>query len=164
MPAVFNFAALLQPSAQMLNLPQSAKSSAQFTPPGQSSQAASTTPSGAAPFGAGAPMATGAVLPPSGLLPTPAPPPVVSTSQTGRLSAAAINGLDRQPDQRDRDQTQQQEQRQRADSDPRRRRPALTAHRDAQLSRGIPGGPAPAAAGGDVATARAGYLGTLFAL
>ncbi|MGP6085639.1 hypothetical protein [Antarctobacter jejuensis] len=164
MPAVFNLAALLQPQAQMLSLPQAAKSTAQFTPPGQSSQGASTTPSGAAPFGAGAPMATAAALPPSGLLPTPAPPPVVSTSQTGRLAAAAINGLDRQPDQRPRDQQQQQVPRQSTDSDPRRTRPSLGARGEATPPRGIPGGPAPAAKGGDFETARAGYLGTLFAL
>ncbi len=164
MPAVFNIAALLQPQAQMLSLPQASKPAAQFTPPGQSPQGNSTTPSGAAPFGAGTAVATGAALPPSGLLPTPAPPPVVSTSQTGRLVAAAINGLDRQPDQRQRQDPQHDPQRQKTETTSRRTRPAFGARGDDPAPRGIPGGPAPVATGGTPEAARAGYMGTLFAL
>lgn len=151
MPAVFNIAALKLPLVQLIGLPQAAKNAAQKVPPGQAPQsAAQGAPSGAAPNGAGAPMATGAVLPPSAQLPVPAPPPVVSTSQTGRLAAAAINGLDRRPE--DRPGSDQQGGRRRDPSSGQGPdQPQDQAAGDGPLPmaapappQGLPGGPAPA--------------------
>lgn len=169
MPAVFNIAALLQPQTQLLGMPQAARSAARHVPPGQAQLAAQGAPSGAAPFGAGAPMATGAVLPPSAQLPVPAPPPVVSTSQTGTLAAAAINGLDRAPEDRHRDPHQD------ARSGPQARpeRPAsLDSAQDApepeslpkNLPEGLPGGPAPGATGGTTGQAAPAYGAARIAL
>lgn len=143
MPAVFNYAALMSPPVSS----QGEVKPARPVPPGQA-RFAGTTPSGAAPFGAGAPVAVGAVLRPSGLLPIPAPAPVVSTSQTGALAAAALNGLDREPTIRERV---------RGEAAAVRLRPSLGARGDAPAPRGLPGGPAPAARGGTAAQAAEGY-------
>ncbi|MDD9733438.1 hypothetical protein PVW46_26340 [Mameliella sp. AT18] len=154
MPAVFNIAALKLPLVQLIGLPQAARNAAQKVPPGQAPQsAAQGAPSGAAPNGAGAPMATGAVLPPSAQLPVPAPPPVVSTSQTGRLAAAAINGLDRRPedrqgrggqgDRRRRDPPSEQAPGQAPDQTP-EQTPEQAALNGPAPPQGLPGGPAPA--------------------
>ena len=162
MPAVFNIAALLQTPAQTLGMPQAAKSAARLVPPGQAPAAtAQAAPSGAAPFGAGAPMATGAVLPPSAQLPVPAPPPVVSTSQTGTLAAAAINGLDRAPDDRPRDSHPGTRARRTNDPAPEPEHAHDPAQHQAQHQapppKGLPGGPAPSAAGGTAQAAAPGY-------
>lgn len=130
MPAVFNLAAMSQPQAQ--TLPQASKTAAQQVPPGQARLASGGAASGAAPFGAGAPMATAAVMRPTAHLPIPAPPPVASTSQAGTLAAAAINGLNREPRPRDRAPTRA------TNAVPN----AVTPDRG-PVSRGLPGGPAP---------------------
>ncbi|SMX36259.1 hypothetical protein [Maliponia aquimaris] len=140
MPAVFNHVALM-------SLPVSSQGEVKPVrpvPPGQA-QMGGTTSSGAAPFGAGAPLATGAVLRPTGQLPIPAPPPVVSTSQTGALVASALNGLNREPMPRERE----------APVVP--VRPSLGARGDVPVPRGLPGGPAPAARGGTAGEAARGY-------
>jgi hypothetical protein len=137
MPAFFNLAALSQPQAQ--TTPHTSKTAAQQVPPGQARTFAGGASSGAAPFGAGAPMATGAVMRPTALTPMPAPPPVVSTSQTGAMAAAAINGLNRAPRTRD------------GDRDPAWDEPAVSATPmpdQPSAARGLPGGPAPAPQGG----------------
>lgn len=142
MPAVFNYAALM--SAPVSS--QGEIRPVRPVPPGQA-MTGGTTSSGAAPFGAGAPVATGAVLRPTGVLPIPAPPPVVSTSQTGALAAAALNGLNREPMPRERDRAEPVV----------RLRPSLGARGAEPVPRGLPGGPAPAARGGTPREALDGY-------
>lgn len=156
MPAVFSLAALQQSQSQSQGLPQAAKPGAQATPPGQARFAPGTAANGTAIFGNGAPMATGAVLAPSGFLPIPAPAPVVSTSQTGQLAAAAINGLDRAPQERRRNAERP--------GPPQRTGPVAGAGGADPAPRGIPGGPAPAAEGGTPAQARRAYRASRFAL
>ncbi|MBV7392813.1 hypothetical protein [Mameliella sediminis] len=158
MPAVFNIAAIKLPLVQLLSMPQAAKNAAQKVPPGQAQHAAQSAPTAVAPNGAGAPMATGAVLPPSAQLPVPAPPPVVSTSQTGRLAAAAINGLERQPeDRRGQRQGQGQGDRHRhgdpaQGDDPEHPPQAQTASHDS-----LPGGLAPLSSDPQTTRAAPGY-------
>ncbi|WP_417208230.1 hypothetical protein [Antarctobacter sp.] len=163
MPAVFNIAALLLPQTQTLGMPQAAKSAARQVPQAQAQIAAQAAPTAAAPFGAGTPMATGAVLPPSAQLPVPAPPPVVSTNQTGLIAAAAINGLDRAPDDRPRDPHQN-----RRDHRPglpeQRAKPRPTSAAQEVAPKGLPGGPAPSATGGTVHQAAPGYGAARMAL
>lgn len=161
MPAVFNIAALLQPQAQTLGMPQAAKSAARLVPPGQA--AIQAAPTATAPFGAGTPLATGAVLPPSAQLPVPAPPPVVSTNQTGLIAAAAINGLDRAPDDRPRDPHQGRRDTAFAPLDDRAEQRATSAEQDV-VPKGLPGGPAPSASGGTVHQAAPGYGAARMAL
>lgn len=163
MPAVFNIAALLLPQTQTLGMPQAAKSAARLVPPGQAYTAAQAAPSPTAPFGAGAPMATGAVLPPSAQLPVPAPPPVVSTNQTGLIAAAAINGLDRAPDDRPRDPHQNRREPATVSPDQRAEQRPTSAAQDV-VPRGLPGGPAPSATGGTVHQAAPGYGAARMAL
>ncbi|WP_323769174.1 hypothetical protein [Antarctobacter sp.] len=163
MPAVFNIAALLLPQTQTLGMPQAAKSAARLVPQSQAQFAAQATPSAAAPFGAGTPMATGAVLPPSAQLPVPAPPPVVSTNQTGLIAAAAINGLDRAPDDRQRDPHQNGRDHRPALPD-NRAKPRATSAAQEVVPKGLPGGPAPAATGGTTRQAAPGYGAARMAL
>src|SRR6056297_1218984 len=154
MPAIFNLAALTQSQGQgpAQGMSPASRSAAQQVPQGQARLAMAGAASGAAPFGAGAPMATGAVTLPSAWMPVPAAPPVVSTSQTGRLAAAAINGLNREPMPRKEGLQQTGFATDAVDSPA---RPSMP-----QASLGLPGGPAPAAIGGTAGTAGAAYAAT----